>query len=72
MGKLKESLIKSEEDLAVEMWEHNVMAEVRDFVNLHGADIFKDALMTFSRETYHAIFHPQQKVETCYLTNPNH
>ena len=71
MGKIKAQAITLEENfvqMAEEIWEHEVMTEVRDYINVHGADVFKDALMMFNRETYDKLFHPKKESETCYLT----
>lgn len=56
--------------VASESWEHTVMSEVRDYIEVHGADTFKDALMTFNKDTYNKLFHPPSHItETCYLTS---
>lgn len=71
MGKVKAQAITLEEDfvqVAEELWEHEVMTEVRDYINVHGASVFKDALMMFNKDTYDKLFHPQKAHETCYLT----
>ena len=61
----------NEEQIQIEFWEHEVMSQVRDFIKLEGADTFKDALMTFDRETYMQLFHPERKINAdCYLTTP--
>lgn len=60
----------SEEQLAIEFWEHEVMSQVRDFINLEGADTFKDALMSFDKLTYDKLFHPEKlSQQECYLTS---
>lgn len=69
MGKLKQQMIIQEElNQAAESWEHTVMSEVRDFINAHGADTFKDALMSFNKDAYDKLFHPKKLLDTCFLT----
>jgi hypothetical protein len=72
MGKLKQQLIIQEElaQVAAESWEHSVMSEVREYIDIHGPDVFKDALFTFNKDTYRKLFHQANKVDECYLTNP--
>lgn len=61
----------NEEDIAIEFWEHDVMSAVCDFIKLEGTDTFKDALMTFNKDIYMKLFHPDTaKSEKCYLTTP--
>lgn len=65
------SQLPTEEQVQIEFWEHDVMSQVRDFINLEGADTFKDALMSFDKEAYNKLFHPERKINPdCYLTTP--
>jgi hypothetical protein len=71
MGKLKESMIISEElaSAGAEMWEHNVISEAAEFIAIHGADHFRDSLFTFNRDVYNKLFNVEKKTEkSCFLT----
>jgi len=70
MGKLKQAMIISEELAAVaaESWEHTVMSNVNEYIGIHGASVFKDALMMFNRDAYDKLFHPKESPKTCALT----
>ena len=71
MTKLKyDPHIEEQLQVAVEQWEHTVMSEVRDYVAMHGADTFKDALIMFDKDTYNKMFHPVKEIDKCYLTTP--
>lgn len=70
MGKLKDSMIISAElaAIAAESWEHTVVSNVSEYIAIHGASDFKDALMMFNREIYDKLFHPKEAHQTCALT----
>ena len=71
MGKLKESMIISQElaEAGAEMWEHNVISEAAEFIAIHGADHFRDSLFSFNRDIYHKLFNlTESKEKTCFLT----
>lgn len=70
MGKLKQQMIISQEEaqIAAESWEHTVMSNITEYIGIHGASDFKDALMMFSKDTYDKLFHPQEESTKCYLT----
>jgi len=71
MGKLKESMIISDElaKAGAEMWEHNVISEAAEFIAIHGADHFRDSLFSFNKEIYHKLFNiTESKEPTCFLT----
>lgn len=71
MGKLKQQMIISDELAAVaaESWEHSVMSNTSEFIQMHGASNFKDALMMFNRDSYDKLFHPKEAHQTCALTS---
>ena len=70
MGKLKQAMIISEELalVAAESWEHTVMSNLNEYIAIHGASDFKDALMMFNRDVYDKLFHPKEAHQTCALT----
>jgi len=70
MGKLKQAMIISEEMavVAAESWEHTVMSNLSEYIGIHGASDFKDALMMFNRDVYDKLFHPKDAHPTCALT----
>ena len=71
MGKLKQAMIISEEMavVAAESWEHTVMSNLSEYIGIHGASDFKDALMMFNRDVYDKLFHPKEAHQTCALTS---
>ena len=71
MGKLKQAMIISEELalVAAESWEHTVMSNLSEYIAIHGASDFKDALMMFNRDVYDKLFHPKEIHQTCALTS---
>ena len=70
MGKLKQAIIISEELalVAAESWEHTVMSNLSEYIAIHGASDFKDALMMFNHDVYDKLFHPKEAHQTCALT----
>ena len=70
MGKLKQAMIISEELalVAAESWEHTVMSNLSEYIAIHGASDFKDALMMFNHDVYDKLFHPKETHPTCALT----
>ena len=73
MGKLKNQMIIDQElaIVAAESWEHSVMANLRDYLAVHGVQDFKDALHSFDITTYRTLFNPgiQHAGQKCALTD---
>jgi len=44
------------------------MSNLSEYIAIHGASDFKDALMMFNRDVYDKLFHPKEAHPTCALT----
>jgi len=45
------------------------MSNLSEYIAIHGASDFKDALMMFNRDVYDKLFHPKEAHQTCALTS---